>query len=154
MKVGYKLIAIDECVMRETEKPTLTVGKEYEVIKTTHFEFTIIDDANHIHNFVREDFNKYFKFETSTTVDPKEATTGNKIFGSTPSHYDNTNGTIYKVQKERGWNAYVFDIVKRLERAEKKGEFLSDIDKCIKVLELYRDEQGYNFEGQFEPLNK
>lgn len=96
-------------------------------------------------SFLKENLDGYFR--KANWAIPIEKTT-------TPSHYDNTNGTIYKVQKERGWNAYVFDIVKRLERAEKKGEFLSDIDKCIKVLELYRDEQGHNFKGQFEPLNK
>ena len=39
---------------------------------------------------------------------------------NTPKHYDNTNGTLYKIAEERGWNSYLFDIVKRLERAEKK----------------------------------
>ena len=69
-------------------------------------------------------------------------------------HYDNTNGSLYKIAKERNWNAYVFDIVKRLDRAEKKGEFISDIEKSIKVLELYLNEQKHRFEGQVEQLNK
>lgn len=73
---------------------------------------------------------------------------------STPKYYDNTNGTLYKVAKERGWNAYLFEIVKRVERAEKKGEFISDIKKSISVLELYLKEQGHNFENEIEPLNK
>ena len=61
---------------------------------------------------------------------------------STPDHYDNSTGTLYKVAEERGWNSYVFDAVKRLERAEKKGEFESDIDKTIVVLELYKKESN------------
>jgi len=60
---------------------------------------------------------------------------------NTPSHYDNSKGTLYKVAKERGWNAYLFDIVKRLERAEKKGEFKSDLDKSISVIQLWKNEQ-------------
>lgn len=72
----------------------------------------------------------------------------------TPKHYDNSKGTLYKVAQERGWNPYLFEVVKRVERAEKKGEFISDIRKSIVVLELYLQEQGYRFENQTEPLNK
>jgi len=40
----------------------------------------------------------------------------------TPNHYNNEKGTLYKIANQRNWNSYIFDIVKRLERAEKKGE--------------------------------
>ena len=56
----------------------------------------------------------------------------------TPDYYNNSKGSLYKVATERGWNAYLFDIVKRLERAEKKGEFNSDIDKTINLLKMYK----------------
>lgn len=59
----------------------------------------------------------------------------------TPKHYDNSKGTLYKVAQERGWNPYLFDIVKRLERAEKKGEFDSDLDKSINVIKLWKNER-------------
>lgn len=59
----------------------------------------------------------------------------------TPKHYDNSKGTLYKVATERGWNAYLFDIVKRLERADKKGEFESDLDKSIAVIQLWKNEK-------------
>lgn len=58
----------------------------------------------------------------------------------TPKHYDNSKGTLYKVATERGWNSYLFDIVKRLERAEKKGEFKSDLEKSINVIKLWLQE--------------
>ena len=60
--------------------------------------------------------------------------------GSTPEHYNNDNGTLYKVATERGWNAYVFDIVKRLERSEKKGEFKEDLRKSKVVIDLWLSE--------------
>lgn len=72
----------------------------------------------------------------------------------TPSYYDNTKGSIFKLGIERSWNGYVIDIVKRLERAEDKGEFLSDIDKAINTLKLYKNEQGHRFNGETEILNK
>ena len=59
---------------------------------------------------------------------------------NTPKHYDNSNGTLYKVATERGWNAYLFDIVKRLERAEKKGEFKTDLEKSKVVIDLWLKE--------------
>lgn len=58
----------------------------------------------------------------------------------TPKHYDNSKGTLYKVATERGWNSYLFDVVKRLERAEKKGEFKSDLEKSINVIKLWLQE--------------
>lgn len=58
----------------------------------------------------------------------------------TPKHYDNSKGTLYKVANERGWNPYLFDIVKRLERAEKKGEFKTDLEKSINVIKLWLNE--------------
>lgn len=60
----------------------------------------------------------------------------------TPKHYDNSKGTLYKVATERGWNSYLFDVVKRLERAEKKGEFKTDLEKSINVIKLWLKEYG------------
>lgn len=57
-------------------------------------------------------------------------------------HYDNSKGSLYKVAEERGWNTYLFDIVKRLERSEKKGEFEKDLDKSIDVIKLWKMEKG------------
>ncbi len=58
-----------------------------------------------------------------------------------PKHYDNSKGTLYKVASERNWNPYLFDIVKRLERAEKKGEFKTDLEKSILVINLWLTEK-------------
>ena len=60
----------------------------------------------------------------------------------TPKHYDNSKGTLYKVAIERNWNPYLFDVVKRLERAEKKGEFKTDLEKSINVIKLWLQEYG------------
>ena len=57
-----------------------------------------------------------------------------------PKHYNNDNGSLYKVAKERGWNPYLFDIVKRLERSEKKGEFKTDLLKSKFVIDLWLKE--------------
>ena len=58
-----------------------------------------------------------------------------------PKHYDNSKGSLYKIAEERGWNPYLFDIVKRLERAEKKGQFDEDLEKSIFLINLYKQER-------------
>lgn len=59
-----------------------------------------------------------------------------------PKHYDNSKGSLYKVANERNWNPYLFDIVKRLERANKKGEFKSDLEKSKLVIDLWLKENN------------
>lgn len=56
VKVGQKLIAVNECVMDYTGETTLTLGEEYEIIeihspdeKWGHFD--IIDDKGTKHGF-------------------------------------------------------------------------------------------------------
>tara|TARA_R110000744_G_scaffold212350_1_gene331333 strand:+ start:854 stop:1048 length:195 start_codon:yes stop_codon:yes gene_type:complete len=61
-----------------------------------------------------------------------------------PKHYNNDKGSLYKIAIERGWNAYLFDIVKRLERANKKGEFETDLNKSKLVIDLWLNEQCKN----------
>lgn len=59
----------------------------------------------------------------------------------TPEHYDNSTCTLYKIAEVRNWNPYLFDIVKRLERSEKKGEFESDLNKSKVVIDLWLSEK-------------
>lgn len=54
-----------------------------------------------------------------------------------PEHYNNDNGSLYKIAVERGWNAYKFDIVKRIDRALKKGQFKEDLEKTKVVIDIW-----------------
>lgn len=56
------------------------------------------------------------------------------------THYDNTKGSLYKISTERNWNAYVFDVVKRLERGGKKDPLKQEIEKSIDVLKIWLNE--------------
>lgn len=60
---------------------------------------------------------------------------------SAPIYYDNSKGSLYKVATERGWNPYLFDIVKRCERGGKKDPLRQEIEKSIFVLQLWLEEQ-------------
>lgn len=58
-----------------------------------------------------------------------------------PKHYDNENGSLYKFADDHGLNSYEFDIIKRITRCRKKGEFLEDLQKTKVVIDLYIKEQ-------------
>lgn len=59
---------------------------------------------------------------------------------NTPAYYDNSKGSLYKIAGERGWNAYVFDVVKRLDRCGKKDPIKQEVEKSIAVLQLWLKE--------------
>lgn len=58
----------------------------------------------------------------------------------TPKHYDNTNGSLYLFAEQHGLNAWEFDIVKRVVRCRKKGNFEEDLNKTKVVIDLYLKE--------------
>ena len=55
-------------------------------------------------------------------------------------HYDNSKGSIYKFCNDQNLNAYEFDIIKRIVRCRKKGQFLDDLNKTIILIKLYIEE--------------
>ena len=59
-------------------------------------------------------------------------------------HYDNTNGSLYKFANDHGLNAWEFDIIKRVVRCRKKGQFKDDLEKTKRVINLYLEE----YEGE------
>lgn len=61
---------------------------------------------------------------------------------NTPEYYDNTNGSLYLIAKQRGWNAYQFDLIKRIDRATKKGEFEKDLNKSKNLIDLWLKENN------------
>jgi hypothetical protein len=52
-------------------------------------------------------------------------------------HYDNTNGSIYKFCEDQDLNSYEFDLIKRIVRCRKKGNFLEDLEKTKFLIDLY-----------------
>ena len=71
-----------------------------------------------------------------------------------PIHYDNSKGSLYQFCEQQQLNSYEFEVIKRIVRCRKKGEFLSDIEKTINVLKIYLEEQGHKYKGQNEIINK
>ena len=54
-----------------------------------------------------------------------------------PSHYDNSNGSLYKFCEDKSLNSYEFDIIKRVMRCRKKGSFIEDLEKTKFLIDLY-----------------
>lgn len=87
--------------------------------------------------------------EHSSTTDMYRPSLLNKndatseVFNPQP-HYDNSKpgGSLYKVATERGWNAYLFDVVKRIERGGKKenNPLRQEIEKSIDVFKIWLNE--------------
>jgi hypothetical protein len=59
-------------------------------------------------------------------------------------HYNNDNGSLYLFAQHHELNAYEFDILKRVVRCRKKGQFISDLEKTKRVIDLYIKEQSSN----------
>ena len=57
-----------------------------------------------------------------------------------PDYYDNSNGSLYQFCDQQGLNAYEFDIIKRLMRCRKKGNFKEDLEKTKFLIDLYLKE--------------
>ena len=57
-----------------------------------------------------------------------------------PTHYDNTNGSIYKFCEDQKLNSYEFDLIKRIVRCRKKGNFTEDLEKTKVLIDLYLKE--------------
>ena len=57
-----------------------------------------------------------------------------------PKYYNNDNGSLYLFALKHNLNAWEFDIVKRIVRCRKKGNFKQDLEKTKLVIDLYLKE--------------
>ena len=55
----------------------------------------------------------------------------------TPKHYDNSKGSIYQFCENQNLNSYEFDIIKRVVRSRKKGNFKEKKKKTKHLIDLY-----------------
>ena len=59
---------------------------------------------------------------------------------SEPTYYDNSKGSIYQFCENQNLNAWEFDIIKRVVRCRKKGNFTEDLEKTKVLIDLYLKE--------------
>lgn len=103
-------------------------GEQFDV-KDKHdstYYVTVGDDVRHIHEF-------HCKVVEDNITYPK---TIDESFKK-DAHYDNSNGSLYLIGHHLGLNSWEQDILKRVVRCRKKGQFKEDLEKTIRVIELY-----------------
>jgi hypothetical protein len=118
-------------------------NKEYTI--TEDIEFPEYYSTSCGIDFLKSNLDRYFFVPPQNSIKAKI---------NTPNHYDNSKGSLYQFAEQQGLNAWEFEIIKRIVRCRKKGEFISDIKKTIDVLNIYLSEQGDKYKGQNEILNK
>lgn len=55
----------------------------------------------------------------------------------TPEYYNNENGSLYLFCERNELNSWEFDIIKRVIRCRKKGNFKEDLEKTKFLIDLY-----------------
>lgn len=108
-----------------------SIGEEYDVTK---------NDLYGVYEDITTD--RYIKSEDCIVIDKHHEQyplTEDKAF-KPDAHYDNTNGSLYKFAEDHKLNAWEFDIIKRLVRCRKKGQFKEDLEKTKRVIDLYLKE--------------
>ena len=116
-------------------------------IKGKKYAFEIIGNAFFIkknengipHELDIDDIKAHFE-----PIDKEEITQTAKLQSvtdfQTPNHYDNSKGSIYQFCENQNLNSYEFDIIKRVVRSRKKGEFRQDLEKTKHLIDLYLKE--------------
>jgi hypothetical protein len=97
----------------------VTYGKVYDVVKQDNIYTTIINDKGEEHGF--DIIELYFEVVTDDA----------------PSYYNNDNGSLYLFADQHGLNAWEGDIIKRVVRCRKKGNFVQDLEKTKFLIDLY-----------------
>lgn len=97
----------------------VTYGKVYDVVKQDKSYTWIINDKGQEQQF--DTVELYFEVVTDNT----------------PSYYNNDNGSLYLFAHQHGLNAWESDIIKRVVRCRKKGNFVQDLEKTKFLIDLY-----------------
>ena len=129
----------------------INYNKETCFIKGKKYAFEIIGNAFFIkknengipHELDIDDIKAHFK-----PIDKEELTQTAKLQSvtdfQTPNHYDNSKGSIYQFCENQNLNSYEFDIIKRVVRSRKKGNFKDDLEKTKHLIDLYLKEYEVN----------
>jgi hypothetical protein len=135
---------------------SLSYGLWYNLIKIYDNDYLVFDDYGNEIAIPKEDFADeatISKIKAEQELKAKERARGYMMLkdgyrlkeeaqdaAKKDVHYDNTNGSLYLFAEQQGLNAWEFDIIKRVVRCREKGQFKEDLEKTIRVIELYLKE--------------
>lgn len=123
----------DYCFVNKYKKnkTTITYEKFMELFgyKEKSQEFKNLIEV--LNEELTEEYNKDKK--------PNQYQIGIDTFNPQP-HYNNENGSLYKIANDLGLNHWEFDIFKRLVRCRKKNQFKEDLQKIKDTIDVYLNE--------------
>ena len=152
----------------ETKKPTLEEIKDYfknakEVkclanLEIFEINFKTINEKNNndtdnywcfskngswilLWSFLRQNYAEIISYKEEITQTAKLQSVTDL---QPPKHYDNSKGSIYQFCENQNLNSYEFDIIKRVARSRKKGNFKEDLEKTKHLIDLYLKEYEVN----------
>jgi hypothetical protein len=99
--------------------------------------YEVAEAEDNYHYYLMDDTANLIKLAKNRFKD-MEFTTGPGI--NKDSHYDNSNGSLYLFAQQHDLNSWEFDIIKRIVRCRKKGQFKDDLEKTKRVIDLYLSE--------------
>lgn len=105
---------------------SLFLMEEYCFIRENKGKYCLVTTKDK--NKTKITYEKFIELFTTVTTE------------STQPHYDNTNGSIYKFCNDQKLNSWEFDIIKRVVRCRKKGQFKEDLQKTKDLIDLYLKE--------------
>jgi hypothetical protein len=115
-------------IIAESKTTDLIVQVNYKDDNIIKGQVLVGDEYNHIG---KVDYWSTSSFDISDhNVEPKEE----------PLHYDNSKGSLYMFAEQQNLNSYEFDIIKRIIRCRKKGNFKEDLEKTKFLIDLYLNE--------------
>lgn len=126
MKVGDKIRYKGGMNHEDMCYEYIQFDNEYEILQIRKQCIDVKLDKEIIWVFSTDEINSFFTEPILVT--------------SKDSHYNNTNGSLYLFAQQHELNAYEFDCIKRIVRCRKKGQFKEDLEKTIRVIELYLKE--------------
>jgi hypothetical protein len=111
-------------------------GIDKRYIKPIQFKLRLMEDFRTSAKQIEEMYNKLeAKQRAENYMSLKDGYKEKK-----DTHYDNSNGSLYLFAEQNELNAWEFDIIKRIVRCRKKGQFQEDLQKTVRVIELYLKE--------------
>lgn len=126
LNVGDKLIAKKDVTRALRGNLIFAKNKEYEITRLGASTIYIKSEAGE-EVFSNDGIEKFFYIS-------------NKDTDETPGHYNNEKGSIYKFCDDQELNSYEFDIIKRVVRCRRKGNFVEDLKKTKVLIDLYLKE--------------
>ena len=120
---------------------TLICGTWYNLIKEYDNDYLVFDEYGNEAAIPKKDFADRVSEEAKQRAkNYMMLKDGYKQKQEYDPHYDNSNGSLYFIGSKLGLNSWEQDILKRVVRCRKKGQFKEDLEKTIRVIELYLKE--------------